>query len=221
MSYETLFLQIRNVFEKAEDKIKFLNDCREFLHGLSPVRAQPVNNVKWVPLSQVKANDYNPNSVAKIEMKLLYTSIQHDGYTQPIVTVYDEANDMYIIVDGFHRYFVCRENKDIFDRNYGMLPIVVIDKGINDRMASTVQHNRARGKHALSGMSSMVFEMLDNGWEDADICNELGMEAEELIKLKHITGFSKLFKNVEYGKAWETKKQIQLRIKHEEQDKEK
>jgi len=169
----------------------------------------------WIPINKIRANDYNPNNVAKIEMKLLHTSIEHDGYTQPVVTVWDKNNDCYIIVDGFHRYFVCKNNKDIFDRNHGMLPIVVIDKDINDRMASTIRHNRARGKHVMTGMSSMIFEMLENGWEDADICNELGMEPEELIKLKHITGFSKLFSDVEYSRAWETKQQIQLRIKHE------
>ena len=93
----------------------------------------------------------------------------------------------------------------------GRLPIVVIEKDINDRMASTVRHNRARGKHSINGMSSMVFEMLENGWEDADICNELGMESEELIRLKHITGFSKLFKDVEYKKSWETKNQLLIK----------
>lgn len=217
MSWHDLKDLIVKEFEEADDKIKFINNIREFIHSISPVCSQPVDNVKWVPITQVQANDYNPNNVARIEMKLLYTSILHDGYTQPVVTVYDNTNDKYIIVDGFHRYFVCKENKDIFERNKGMLPIVVIDKGINDRMASTVRHNRARGKHQMSGMSSMVFEMLENGWSDAEICNELGMEAEELIKLKHITGFSKLFENVEYGKAWETKQQIQLRIKHEKE----
>jgi len=144
-------------------------------------------------------------------MRLLYTSILHDGYTQPVVTVRDDENDRYVIVDGFHRYLTCKSNEDILNRNMGRLPIVVIEKDINDRMASTVRHNRARGKHSINGMSSMVFEMLENGWEDADICNELGMESEELIRLKHITGFSKLFKDVEYKKSWETKNQLLIK----------
>jgi ParB-like chromosome segregation protein Spo0J len=147
-------------------------------------------------------------------MQLLYISILHDGYTQPIVTIYDKKKDKYIIVDGFHRYMVCKMNKDIFERNNGQLPIVIIDKDINDRMASTIRHNRARGKHSIQGMSNMVFKLLDNGWEDFEICNELGMEAEELLRLKHITGFSKLFENIEYKKAWETKRQIKLRMKY-------
>lgn len=168
----------------------------------------PVNNVKWVDIREVVPNDYNPNSVAKVEMGLLYTSIKHDGYTQPVVTIFDENKKKYIIVDGFHRYFTMLNNKDIFDSTGGLLPIVVIEKDINDRMASTVRHNRARGEHSVSGMGSMVFQMLENGWEDHDICNELGMQPEELLKLKHITGFSKLFKDAEYNKSWRTKNQI-------------
>ena len=179
--------------------------------------SQPVAHVKWIPISQIEANDYNPNSVALNEMRLLYTSIKHDGYTQPIVTVYDEARDKYIIVDGFHRHLVMKSYQDIHDSTGGMLPIVVIDKGINDRMASTIRHNRARGKHSIMGMSNMVFELLDKGWNDEDICAELGLEADELIRLKHITGFSKLFENVEYRKAWETKEQITYKRKYNQE----
>ncbi|CAN5192525.1 hypothetical protein BH09PAT1_BH09PAT1_7260 [soil metagenome] len=137
---------------------------------MSPLKEEPVDYVKWVPIEQVEANLYNPNSVAHKEMGLLYTSILHDHYTQPIVTIYDKERKKYIIVDGFHRYFVCKSNADIRERNKGLLPVVVLDKDINDRMASTVRHNRARGKHSVEGMSSMVFKMLDNGWEDAAIC---------------------------------------------------
>lgn len=206
---------IKHYFEQVENKNDFVYDLREFIHKeLSSVKSQPIDNVKWVDVNKVQANDYNPNSVAKVEMKLLYTSIKHDGYTQPVVTVYDESIDKYVIVDGFHRYFTCKSNKDILERNKGMLPIVVIDKDINDRMASTVRHNRARGKHSINGMSSMVFEMLENGWKDIDICNELGMEAEELLRLKHITGFSKLFADTNYKQSWETKHQIMLRKEH-------
>lgn len=208
---------IKSKLSKVKDKQRFLNELKTFIHNeCSDLKSQPVDNVLWVPINMVVANDYNPNTVARIEMKLLYTSILHDGYTQPIVTVWDKLNNRFIIVDGFHRYFVCKENKDIYDRNHGMLPIVVIDKDINDRMASTIRHNRARGRHTISGMSSMVFNMLENGWADEDICNELGMEPEELIKLKHITGFSKLFKDTEYSKAWTSKYQILAKKEYEE-----
>lgn len=189
---------------------------RDALHALSPNRSQPVDRVRWVPIEKVTPNDYNPNSVAQKEMGLLYHSIKHDGYTQPVVTVWNPERGLYEIVDGFHRYFTCKTNPDILARNNGCLPIVVIDKDINDRMASTVRHNRARGKHSVQGMSNMVFEMLENGWEDAAICNELGMEPEELLRLKHITGFSKLFADVEYKKAWVTRRQILIQKRFEE-----
>jgi ParB-like chromosome segregation protein Spo0J len=184
---------------------------RDALHQLSPLATQPVDRVRWVPVEEVDPNDYNPNSVAGKEMGLLYTSIKHDGYTQPVVVIRDEAKGKYVIVDGFHRYFTCKSNPDIYERNRGRLPVVVIEKSINDRMASTVRHNRARGEHSVQGMANMVFTMLDNGWSDAAICNELGMEPEELLKLKHITGFSKLFEDVAYQKSWESKNQIRLR----------
>jgi len=184
------------------------------------IRKHPVSNVIWVPIDKVQANDYNPNKVAKIEMGLLYVSIKHDGYTQPVVTIYDRKKDKYVIVDGFHRYMVMKVNKDIYDSTGGLLPIVIIEKDMNERMASTIRHNRARGKHTIQGMSRLVFKMLDGGWKDEDICNELGMEAEELLRLKHITGFSKLFKDVKYKKAWETKRQIKLRSELREQSNE-
>lgn len=177
---------------------------------------QPVSSVRWVPHPKVTPNDYNPNKVAKTEMRLLYLSIKQDGYTQPVVTIRDDARDLYVIVDGFHRYFVMAQYRDIWDMCDGHLPIVVIDKPINDRMASTIRHNRARGKHTIQGMSNMVFALLDGGWSDADICNELGMNPEELLRLKHITGFSKLFADVEYRKAWMTERQIKIRQSFQE-----
>lgn len=171
----------------------------------------PVDSVLWVPAEKVIANDYNPNSVAKTEMSLLYLSIKHDGLTQPVVTVYDEEIDKYVIVDGFHRHLVIKNYPDILESTDGCIPVVVIKKNINDRMASTVRHNRARGSHSVAGMSKIVFEMLDNGWPDEQICNEMGLEPDELLRLKHITGFSKLFKDIEYSKAWETRRQLQLK----------
>lgn len=197
----------------SEGKIIVIEYLKKVLNEISPLSSQPIDLVRWVPIDKVQANDYNPNSVAGKEMGLLYTSIKHDGYTQPVVTVYDPSIDKYVIVDGFHRYFTCKSKKDIQDRNHGMLPIVVIQKDINDRMASTVRHNRARGEHSINGMSNMVYEMLKNGWADHDICNELGMEPEELLKLKHITGFSKLFKDKEFSQAWKSKEMIQIEKK--------
>lgn len=187
-----------------------IEELRAALHDLSPLRHQPIDRVRWVPLDKVTPNDYNPNSVARTEMGLLHTSISHDGYTQPIVTVYDPEADRYHIIDGFHRYYTMKSSPDIAARTGNLLPVVVLDKGINDRMASTVRHNRARGKHSVQGMSSMVFQMLDNGWADDAICNELGMSPEELLRLKHITGFSKLFADAEYRRAWVTDRQVRI-----------
>lgn len=203
--------------KEAENPTEYMQELKDRLHEISPTKAQPVDNIRWVKIERVHANDYNPNSVAKNEMRLLHTSIKHDGYTQPVVTVYDPENDRYVIVDGFHRYTTMRLNQDIRDTTGGYLPIVVIDKPINDRMASTVRHNRARGKHSITGMANMVFAMLNNGMTDEAICNELGLEPDELIRLKHVTGFSKLFENVEYRKSWETKNQIQIRKQFEKE----
>ena len=194
--------------------IDSINKERKALHEECPIK-QPIDYVMWVPIEKVEPNGYNPNSVAPVEMEILYKSIKKDGYTQPVVTIYDKKKDKYVIVDGFHRYYVCKTKKDIYDRNMGMLPIVVIDKNISERMAATVRHNRARGEHSIDGMSNLVFKMLDEGMSDADVCNELGMEPEELLKLKHLTGFSKLFANTEYKMAWETKNQIIERMKYE------
>ena len=207
---------IKAEFDKSKDKAVFVNNLREYLHREISIVPQPIDFVRWIPVNQIQPNDYNPNSVAKVEMGLLYKSIKHDGYTQPIVTIYDDKIKKYVIVDGFHRFFTCQRNKDIMERNNGMLPIVVIEKDINERMASTVRHNRARGEHSVKGMGNMVFEMLENGWKEEDICNHLGMEAEEMLKLKHVTGFSKLFEDTEYKKAWETKNQMLLKKKFNE-----
>lgn len=171
----------------------------------------PVSAVQWIHVDRIHPNDYNPNAVAPHEMRLLHTSIAQDGYTQPIVTIYDSIADRYVIVDGFHRYSIMRMSPDIQETTGGYLPVVVIEKPIADRMASTVRHNRARGKHSVAGMSNLVFKMLGEGIADIDICNRLGLEPEELLRLKHITGFSKLLANHEYAKAWEHKKQLRLK----------
>ncbi len=215
---ENIKKAIKEAIKDCKNRSKLLNDIREYLHKEISEVNQPIDLVKWVPIKDVQPNDYNPNSVAKVEMGLLYKSIKHDGYTQPIVTIYDEDIKKYVIVDGFHRYFTCLQNKDIQERNKGLLPIVVIEKDKNERMAATVRHNRARGSHSISGMSSMVFDMLENGWTEEEICNHLGMEPEEVLKLKHITGFSKLFENVEYKKTWQTKKMIRIKKEYNEQN---
>lgn len=163
----------------------------------------PVYNVLRVPIEKIKANDYNPNSVAPPEMALLETSIWEDGYTQPVVTFYNAAEDNYIVVDGFHRYTVLKTSERIYKREQGMLPIVVIDKQIGDRMASTIRHNRARGSHNIELMSNIVSELVEMGKGDRWICEHIGMSADELLRLKQITGVAALFANREFSKSWD------------------
>jgi ParB-like chromosome segregation protein Spo0J len=216
---ELLKQAITEGYNEAEDKQEFFNDIKDYMYRvLSPRNSQPIDNVRWVPVEQVQANDYNPNSVAGNEMRLLYTSISHDGYTQPVVTVFDAEINKYVIVDGFHRYTIMRRYEDIYKLNDGRLPIVVIDKNINDRMASTIRHNRARGKHSVAGMGKIVFDMLKNGATDEEICNEVGLEPEELARLKYVTGFAKLFENAQYGQAWETDRQLKIKKAFENGD---
>jgi ParB-like chromosome segregation protein Spo0J len=163
----------------------------------------PVYRVIAVPIEKIEPNTYNPNAVAPPEMKLLYESIRLDGYTMPIVCYYSKDEDVYIIVDGFHRYRVMKEHQDIYDREGGMLPVSVIDKPIDQRMASTIRHNRARGSHDVELMSNIVKELHELGRSDAWISKHLGMDKDEILRLKQITGLAALFKDIKFGKAWQ------------------
>lgn len=164
----------------------------------------PVYNVIPVPVEKIRANEYNPNRVAGPEMELLYQSIKEDGYTMPIVCYYHKEDDMYEIVDGFHRYSIMLRHKDIYERECGRLPVSVIDKPISERMASTIRHNRARGTHNIDLMSNIVAELVEMGKSDAWIARHLGMDVDEILRLKQITGLAALFRDHEYSKAWET-----------------
>jgi ParB-like chromosome segregation protein Spo0J len=163
----------------------------------------PVYNVLRVSIDRVKANDYNPNAVAPPEMALLETSIWEDGYTQPVVTVYDEDNDMYVVVDGFHRFLTISNSSRIREREQGMLPIVVLNKSMGDRMASTIRHNRARGTHSIELMSTIVAELVEMGKGDRWICDHIGMSPDELLRLKQITGVAALFANRDFSDSWD------------------
>ena len=159
---------------------------------------RPVYNVISVPLEKMEANDYNPNHVAKREMDLLYQSIKADGYTMPVVAFYDKERDKYVIVDGFHRYTILLTKKDIYEREKGMLPVSVIDKDISDRMASTIRHNRARGKHEVELQASLV-GMLKQGWGELKIMKELGMTLDEVQRLIGLKGIASEIKGVPYS----------------------
>lgn len=162
----------------------------------------PVYNVIPVPIAKIKPNTYNPNAVAPPEMRLLYESIKADGYTMPIVCYYSKAQDIYVIVDGFHRYRVMLEHPDIYAREEGLLPVSVINKSLDNRMASTIRHNRARGSHDVDLMSNIIKDLHDLGRSDAWISKHLGMDRDEILRLKQITGMTALFKDVKFGNAW-------------------
>jgi ParB-like chromosome segregation protein Spo0J len=188
-----------------DDKIELINQIKLFLHQQSPLRNEPVDCVLWVKNNSVCANDYNPNSVAPPEMELLRLSIASDGYTQPIVTMKTE-DEQREVIDGFHRNRVGKECNDIQERVHGYLPVVTInsdrtDKG--DRMAATVRHNRARGKHSVTAMSDIVVELKRRNWTNEKIASHLGMESDEVLRLFQITGLSEIFKNEEFSQAWE------------------
>lgn len=192
---------LKEKFNAAPDKFEFMNELKQIMFSISPEKENPVDRVLWVSKDKVVANNYNPNSVATKEMRLLYTSVKEDGYTQPIVTIWDDKLQKYVIVDGFHRNLVLRKYKDIDERCSGRLPIVVIDKSIQDRMASTVRHNRARGSHSVDGMFNILHSMLKKGCSEREICEKLGLEQREYQKLMHITGFAKLFTDYKYSQA--------------------
>ena len=167
------------------------------------VSRSPVYGVVAVPIEKIEPNTYNPNAVAPPELRLLYDSIKEDGYTMPVVCYYDRERDKYILVDGFHRYRIMLDYPDIYKREGGMLPVSVIDKPLDHRMASTIRHNRARGSHDVDLMSNIVKELHELGRSDAWISRHLGMDRDEILRLKQITGLAALFRDVEFGRAWQ------------------
>lgn len=201
--------ELQNALQKLEtlefeDKIRAINEVKQYLKHISPFQTEPVECVQWVKADEVIANDYNPNSVAPPEMELLHTSIQEDGYTQPIVVW--QHDGIYEVVDGFHRNRVGKEYADVRERIHGYLPVVVInndreDKG--DRIASTIRHNRARGKHRVEAMSDIVIELKRRNWSDTKIAKELGMDADEVLRLTQITGLAEMFADKDFSQAWE------------------
>lgn len=191
-----------NQFE-FDDKVRLINEIREKLHEISPFKNEPVDFVKWVKSDLIVANDYNPNKVAPPEMELLEISIMNDGYTQPIVTW--PTDDKIEVIDGFHRNRVGKESKVVNQRIKGYLPTVVIRKeqsGKNDRVASTIRHNRARGKHQVDAMSDIVIELKRRNWSDERVAKELGMDADEVLRLCQISGLAEAFENESFSEAW-------------------
>lgn len=188
-----------------DDKVSVINELRQFIHELSPFQNEPVDYVKWVKAETVGANDYNPNSVAPPEMELLRHSIMEDGYTQPIVGHIEEDLSV-VVVDGFHRNRVGKECEDVKERIHGYLPVVAINDGRKDRgdrIAATIRHNRARGKHKVDSMSDIVVELKKRNWSDKKIGKELGMDEDEVLRLTQITGLAEMFADRDFSEAWE------------------
>ena len=201
-SLTKIILQLKEM--PIEKRVEQLNKIKTYLHENSPFKDEPVDCVLWVKKELVKANDYNPNSVAPPEMELLRTSIKADGYTQPIVSF--PENNEFQVVDGFHRNRVGKEDPEVSKRILGYLPIVSIrpsqeDKG--DRIASTIRHNRARGKHKIEGMSEIVLELKRRNWSDEKIAKNLGMESDEILRLCQISGLAELFADSDFSASWD------------------
>lgn len=187
----------------TKERIESINQLKLLLNKHSPFKGEPIDCVLWVKAEQLEANDYNPNSLAPPEKRLLYTSLLTDGYTQPIVV--NKENDDYVIVDGFHRSLLGQEKKVLAQRLYGYLPIACINSKQSqrsDRIAATIRHNRARGKHQISAMSDVVRDLVRLGWSDEKISKELGMDADEVLRLKQISGLAELFESHNFSEAW-------------------
>ena len=185
-------------------QVALINAIRRVIHEMGPFAGEPVDLVEWVPCGDVQANDYNPNAVAPPEMELLRLSIIADGYTQPIVT--NQEDDTRVVVDGFHRNRVGRECPDVTERIHGYLPVVQIrsdrlDRG--DRIAATIRHNRARGRHEVLKMSDIVLELKRRNWSDKKIGKELGMEPDEVLRLAQVSGLAVAFADRDFSEAWE------------------
>ncbi len=205
----SILSQCAELFGKLEElplaqKVDLINKIRLELSKYSPFNTEPVDCVQWVANTEVRANDYNPNTVAPPEMKLLELSIQEDGYTQPIVAWPDE--NKYTVIDGFHRHRVGKESKPIQKRVHGYLPLVVINQDRtdrSDRMASTIRHNRARGKHGVDSMSDIVVELKKRNRSDKWIADHLGMDQDEVLRLCQVSGLVEMFSNSEFSKSWD------------------
>jgi ParB-like chromosome segregation protein Spo0J len=194
----------RNMPTELDDQVRFFNAARAELHEASPFMEEPVDLIEWVPAEEVTANDYNPNAVAPPEMELLRLSIMADGFTQPIVT--NQEDEERIVVDGFHRNRVGKELPDVRERLHGYLPVVQIradrvDRG--DRIASTIRHNRARGKHQVEAMSNIVLELKRRNWSDKKIGTQLGMDPDEVLRLTQVAGLAVAFADRDFSEAWQ------------------
>ena len=205
MDIDNLIKEIQQMISSIEDldeKVEAINRIRDGIYQVSPFLGEPTDCVLLVRQETVQANEYNPNYVSSPEMQLLHTSIREDGYTMPIVT-YDMQNGSREIVDGFHRNRIAREYPDIRHRIHGYLPVTTLNKPLDQRIAATIRHNRARGTHGIRPMSAIIMDLTRSGWSDEKICAQLGMDLDEVLRLKQITGLKEAFMNHEFSRSWE------------------
>jgi Predicted transcriptional regulators len=208
MTLSEILAQLQNRLNglTGVEKIEAINQCKRALHAVSPFKHEPIDCVQWVGMEKVDANDYNPNHVAPPEKRLLYTSLLHNGFTQPIVAWKD--GEEYTIVDGFHRHGLVKSRAQLKKRLKSYIPLVLINEEYSDkhhRIAATIQHNRARGQHQIQAMSDIVRELARLGWDDNKIASELGMDADEVLRLKQISGLMELFEDHTFSEAWTVK----------------
>lgn len=201
--------RIKEICEQIEllpldGRIEALNYVRQKLHEVSPFKNEPCDLVRWIKAGRIKANEYNPNRVARPEMELLFVSMREDGIT--MATVGMENGDGFEIVDGFHRKETITGRREIADRVFGYVPVSTIEKPVDQRMASTIRHNRARGKHGVEPMAAIIAALVAKGWDDSRIAAHLGMETEEVLRLKQVEGIAAVMANKNYDRAWEVKK---------------
>ena len=190
-------------FDDVDLKIKAINELKSLIHQHSPVCREPVDCVLWVEANTVEANDYNPNVMATVEKKLLERSIELDGFTQPVVVARQQRR--HLVVDGFHRHLIGKSRPELSRRLHGYLPVTLINaerEGQKERIAATIRHNRARGKHQIAAMSDIVRDLHRQGWDDRRIGEELGMDADEVLRLKQISGLTELFADESFSEAW-------------------
>ena len=190
-------------FDDIDLKIKAINELKSLIHQHSPFCREPVDCVLWVEAKAVEANDYNPNVMATVEKKLLERSIELDGFTQPVVVARQQRR--HLVVDGFHRHLIGKSRPELSRRLHGYLPVTLINaerEGQKERIAATIRHNRARGKHQIAAMSDIVRDLHRQGWDDRRIGEELGMDADEVLRLKQISGLTELFADESFSEAW-------------------
>lgn len=201
---------IRQIIEQNKDasfqqKVEIYNRISSQLYEFLGLD-HPALNVQLVPIEQVEGNDYNPNNVAPPEMKLLELSIRKDGITMPVVVASQKRGENWTVVDGFHRTRICKKVPEIKESLKNYLPITVLDKSLENRVAATVRHNMARGTHQVELSANLVTFLKRNDWSSQRIGEELGMDPDEVLRLRQITGLAEAFKDEDFSKSWEVER---------------